>query len=57
MALLDDGERWVTEQEPIFMRGGLYYFFERGWSEAGPFNSFDDCLMSLEAYWETSEYL
>ena len=56
--MLDENERWVAEHEPIFMRGDHYYFFQReGWSEAGPFECLEDCVMSFEAYQETSEYV
>ena len=58
MSVLDENEKWVAEYEPIFTRDNQYYFFQRGsWIEAGPFESLEDCLLSLEAYTETSDYL
>ena len=55
--VLDENEKWVVEYEPIFIRNDQYFFFARGWNEAGPFDTLDDCLMSLEAYNETSNYV
>ena len=56
--ILDENEKWVAEDVPIFMRDNHYYFFQHyGWTESGPFETLDECLMSFESYIETSNYL